>query len=217
MTVSMDQATGEITVKELDVLNVEGVYYSEELTALKERLIPLADAVHEARKEYLTALYDVEQTNKADVKAVEVKEIELAKLAESKAGILVATDLMAINKAEKDLKEEIAITREINVSLAENRKVIYEEKADAVFTALEAYIPVLNEIRVEYAETKSNRTATVYNQELRQFGDVYNVNGKWTFVSLKNKIQPVWSNGDGTRRFGHDKWRGHQMQTYSRM
>lgn len=217
MTVSMDQANGNITVRELNVSNVEGVYYSKELTALKERLIPLADVVHEARKEYLKALYDVEQANYNDVKAVEAKEAELVELSESKAGVLVAAELMAINKAEKELKEEIAATKEINVSLAENRKVIYEDKADAVFTAVETYLPVLNEIRAEYEDTKSNRTAAVYDKELNQFTAVYRNNGAGTFVSLKNKIQPVWSNGSGERRFGHDNWRDHSMQTYSRM
>ena len=201
----------------MTVSNVEGVYYSEELTALKERLIPLADVVKEARKEYLTALDDVEQANEADIKAVEAKEAELIELPESKAGVLVAAELMTITKAEKELKEEIAAIKEINVSLAENRKVIYEDKAEAVFTALEAYLPVLNEINAEYADTRSNRTAAVYDKELNYFNSVYRSIGYNTFYSLENKIQPVWSNGSGERRFRHGSWRGHSMQTYSRL
>lgn len=218
MAVLFDKLTGAVEITEVNVTNVEGTYYSEELKALKEQMPPLIAAVQKSRAEYLKAVYDVYQAKLADIKIVEEKEAELEELSKSKEGVLVAAELIAINKAEKELREEIEATKEVNATLIENRKVIYEDAADKVFTALEAYLPVLNQIRKEYEETKSDKTAKIYENELKQFEDIYLVNGKQMFVSLRDKIQPHYSvYGNYGRRFGVDSWRGHDMQVYDRL
>lgn len=217
MTVSLNRATGTVEIEEINVGNARFTSYTKELKELKARQLELVKDVQNARAEFLQALFDVDQADKADVEAVEAKEEELAEITESKEGVLDAKELLAIVKAEKELAEEIEAIKHVNVKIAENRTDIYEEKGAAVFAALEAYDKALTDLLQEYEETKNKRTADVYDKEMQAFRNEHRHAGRQTFLTLKSRIQPTWSNYMDEVRFGIRDWRGHSLRSYMNM